>query len=161
MAEGSLPGDDGDATFGEWLKPARADAGWTKSTAIEAVAEVGVAERTFMHWESGSIAKPDPRAVRRACIRLGLDPRDAAVALGILTREELSLGPAQDPIHPTLRKIQGLLRATQVPQAAKDYLIRVLESAIDFWYQQQGVTRPPREPSAAERGKGAPVKPKR
>lgn len=157
MPEGDRHANDDAATFATWLRKAREDSGWTKTQAIEAVAEVGIKERTYTHWESGTIAKPDPRQVRKSCLRLGIDPREAAVALGIVTREEMDLPPAQPPVPTTIRNVLSLLRAAQVPDDAKKSLLRHIQGAVDFWAEQLGVPRPPREPSHADRDKGKPV----
>lgn len=159
MPEGERAAVDDAATFAIWLRRAREDAGWTKTEAIRAVGEPGVdiKERTYTHWESGTIEKPDPRQVRKACLRLGLSVHEAAVELGILTREELDLPPAPPPVPSTIRKVLSLLRAEQVPEEAKKSLLRLIEAAVDFWAEQLGVPRAPREPSATERAKGKPV----
>lgn len=148
----------GDDTFASWLRRARTDAGWGKMAATEALAEVGIRERTYFRWESGDIAKPDPAEIRKACLRLGIDPREAAVALGIVTREEMDLPPAPPPVPSTIRSVLQLLRADQVPDDAKKSLLRLIQAAVDFWAEQLGVPRAPREPSADDRSKGKAVK---
>lgn len=159
MAGGERAAADDAATFATWLRKAREDAGWTKTEAIRAVGEDGVdiKERTYTHWESGTIEKPDPRQVRKACLRLGLSVHEAAVELGILTREELDLPPSPPAVPSTIRNVLSLLRAPQVPEEAKKSLLRHIQAAVDFWAEQLGVPRPPREPSAADRAKGKPV----
>ena len=136
-----------------WLRRARTDAGWAKIAATEALAEVGIQQRTYFRWESGDIAKPDPREVRKVCLRLGLDVRDAAVALGILTREELELPPAPPPMPRTISNILYFLRAPQIPDPAKKQLLHHIQGAVDFWAQQLGV-KSLREPRASERAAG-------
>lgn len=147
----------GDDTFASWLRRARSDAGWGKMAATEALADVGIRERTYFRWESGDIVKPDPAEIRKACLVLGIDPREAAIALGIVTREEMDLPPAPPPVPATIRNVLSLLRAEQVPEEAKKSLLRHIQGAVDFWAEQLGVPRPPREPSHADRDKGKPV----
>lgn len=142
-------------TFAMWLRGARIDAGWAKIAATEALAELKppILERTYFRWESGDIASPNPAQVRRACLRLGLDPREAAVALGIVSRQELELPPAPPPMPREVRNILYLLRAPEVPDPAKKQLLHHLQGAVDFWAQQLGV-RSLREPRADERAAG-------
>lgn len=157
MADGRDEPQTGDDTFASWLRRARSDAGWGKMAATEALAEVGIRERTYFRWESGDIVKPDPAEIRKACLVLGIDPREAAIALGIVTREEMDLPPAPPAVPSTIRNVLSLLRAEQVPEEAKKSLLRHIQGAVDFWAEQLGVPRPPREPSHADRDKGKPV----
>jgi hypothetical protein len=156
MAEAAAQQDEGDDTFARWLRKTRLDAGWPKIAATQALAEVGIKERTYFRWESGEIAKPDPREVRKACLRLGFDTREAAIALGIVTRQELTL-PRQDALHPKLRGAVTLLRDDRLPQEMGEWLLDLIDSAAQFCYKQLGVRRPPAEPSAEERAKNKAV----
>jgi len=153
VAEAGQEPHNTDDTFAMWLRRARIEAGWAKIAATEALAEVDINPRTYFRWESGDIVKPDPREVRKACLRLGLDVREAAVALGILTREELDLPPAPPPMPRTIRNILYFLRAPQVPEPAKRQLLQHIQGAVDFWAQQLGV-KSLREPRADERAAG-------
>jgi hypothetical protein len=158
MAGGDRNAESGDATFATWLRQARIDASWTKTDAIAAVSEVGIKERTYNHWEAGSIEKPNPREVRRACLRLGLDPREAAVALGIVTRDDLELGPPIPPPPAVVRNILAVLKMDKLEEKQKANFVRHIEAAMNLWAETLGVDLPVREPSAAERAGRKPAK---
>jgi transcriptional regulator with XRE-family HTH domain len=127
-------------TFGTLLKTTRKARGMTQDELIESS---GVSRATILRWEKGARHQAiDPLLVRQACRALDLDPREAAIALGLLTREELGLPPAAAPVDVALEPAARLLADPQIPDAAKAQLRTVLESAVTFWYEQLGVRRP-------------------
>lgn len=156
MTEDASDAKAGDDTFANWLRAARVEAGWGKIAATDALEEVGIKQRAYFRWESGEIAKPDPAQVRKACLRLGIDPREAAIALGAVTREELGL-PAHESLPRPLRRAKAYLTDPRVPDDLKADLGGLVETSVDYWLKRHG-GRPPREPSAAERAEGKPVK---
>jgi hypothetical protein len=142
MAEDEELATAGDDTFARWLRRARVEAGWGKLQAVEALAEVGIKERAYFRWESGEISKPDPRQVRKACLRLKLDTREAAIALGIVTRDELDL-PAPAPMEPVLADAARMLASDDIPQPSKENLRFLIEKTIGFTYATLGLRQPP------------------
>jgi hypothetical protein len=78
-------------------------------------------------WEAGDARRPDPEQVRAVCLALGIDPRQAAVALGYLTAEEIapSAGGGQS-LSDEEREVLAILRDAQVPSAEKAPLVDYL-----------------------------------
>lgn len=147
----------GEVPFATWLRYAREEAGWPKIAATEVLKSKGIQWRTYFRWESGAIAKPDPAEIRKVCLCLGIDPREAAIAQGIITREELKLPPFE-PVPYRLRPIVSVVRDRRIPEDVKEDLLHIVDAALDFLLKQLGVKRPPVEPSATERNKGKPVR---
>lgn len=129
-------------------------------TQQEVADRAGISRQTYNKYESGKTPNPKPGELRAVCRALELDPREIPVALGFVTREEIGLPPQEPPLPRSLVRVVSLLRAEQVPQQHKDQLLKIIDTALDFWYQQLGI-RDIREPSAEERAKGKPVAPKR
>lgn len=73
--------------FASLLITARQRRGWTQDQLVK---NTGISRSTIIRWESGEAARPDPDHVRAVCTALDIDQRDALVALGYLTAEEVS-----------------------------------------------------------------------
>jgi transcriptional regulator with XRE-family HTH domain len=156
-----MPGSTNDTSgrlFARVIRDGRARLGWTQDDLID---ESGVSRATILRWEAGGVRNPNPENVRAVCAALGLDVREAIVALGLATREELELPPPVPKLAAALERAQRLLLDPKIPDEMKRDLETLIDTSIDFWYQRQGVTRPPREPSAAERAGRKPTAPKR
>jgi transcriptional regulator with XRE-family HTH domain len=110
-----------------------------------------VSRQTIIRYESGRAVAPRPEELRAVCGALDLDVRDAIVALGLATREELELPPPPPRMAPPLQRAQRLLNDPKIPDAAKHDLEELIDTSIEFWYRRQGVRQPAREPSAAAR----------
>lgn len=143
-------------TFATWFRRARIDRGWTQDQLIDAT-DGEVSKSTLNRWENGK-GIGELHKVRVAVVAMGADPREAATALGLVTREEWGLPPASTPVDPALREAVWLLADNRISEDAKTSLRNFLEGAVEFWRKQLGVRKPPREPSADERAKGKPVK---
>lgn len=79
--------------FAQMIRDGRKARGWTQEDLIEAS---GVSPATVARYEGykpGSRPHPEPENVRKIFNALGVDPREAAVVLGYLTRDEIGLGP--------------------------------------------------------------------
>jgi DNA-binding XRE family transcriptional regulator len=110
--------------FAQLLRAARDHAGLTQEALA---ASVGVHRSTIVRWEGGDATLTDPSLVRAVCLKLGIDPREAAVALGYLTAEDLTPTDVQrQPLDPTLAAIVAKLRdpsvSEQDKQAAASYI---------------------------------------
>jgi transcriptional regulator with XRE-family HTH domain len=132
------------------IKEARKRRGWTQEALVE---ESGVSRQTIMRYESGDAVYPRLPDLKAVCQVLGIDPRDALVALDFATRKELSLPPPPPPLDPVLARAQSLLSDPNIPDAPLDVLRRQLHTAIEYWYETYQASRPPVEPSAADRTK--------
>jgi transcriptional regulator with XRE-family HTH domain len=114
------PGD----AFGALIRDGRRQRGITQE-ALET--ETGVSRSTITRWERGDASTPNPEHVRAVCLALGIDPREAAVALGYLTAADLTPTDVQrQPLDPTLAAIVAKLRdpsvSEQDKQAAASYI---------------------------------------
>jgi transcriptional regulator with XRE-family HTH domain len=88
----------------------------------------GLNRSTVIRWESGDASRPEPDQVRAVCKILGIDPRQAAVALGYLTPEDLGPPDTQGrQLDPSIVKVIEILEDPTVPAADKqpwiDYLL--------------------------------------
>jgi len=137
------------ATFGTWFRNARIRKGWTQD---RVVSEADLSKSTLNRWENGK-GIGDPATVRRACLAMGLDPREAAVAIGLVTREEWDLPPFPPTIDDALQEPASLLADERIPEPAKKDLRGLIATSVDLWKKRLGL-RDIREPSAAERAKG-------
>lgn len=140
-------------TLGTLIKRARLAKGWTQEMLID---KADLSKSTVNRWENDK-GIGDPANVRKACLALGIDPREAAVVIGLVTREEWDLPPFPPPIDESLTDAARLLADEKIPDDAKVSLRDFIGGAVEFWFKQLGVRRPPREPSAADRAKGKPV----
>lgn len=112
--------------FAALIRDARRRRGWTQERLAE---ESGVGLSTILRWESGRTTQPLSQQVRAVCRVLGIDPRESAVALGYVTREEIGLPPPPPPMQldPSDQEIVDLLRDPTVPRDIKvewrDYIL--------------------------------------
>lgn len=110
--------------FAQLIRSGRERAGLTQ----EALADsVGVHRTTIVRWEGGDATLTDPALVRAVCLELGIDPREAAVALGYLTPADTTpTDITRQPLDPTLAAIVAKLRdpsvSEQDKQAAASYI---------------------------------------
>ncbi|MEU7980546.1 helix-turn-helix transcriptional regulator [Micromonospora sp. NPDC049081] len=49
-----------------------------------------VSRSTLLRWEAGDATRPNPDHVRAVCNAVGVDQRDALMALGYLTTDEIA-----------------------------------------------------------------------
>lgn len=129
-------------------------------TQEEVADRAGISRQTYNKYERGMTASPKPRELRAVCVALQLDPREVPIALGFVTREEIDMPPKEPALPRSLRRILQILVADQVPESAKKRLLKIIDDAVDFWFETFGL-RDIREPSADERSKGRSVGPKR
>lgn len=110
--------------FAQLIREGRRRRGWTQDTLIE---EADVSRSTVLRWEAGKVERPDPEQVRKVFRALGLDPREAAVALGYLTREELGLSPDPPRIHDaSVEEVIAILEDPNVSNAEKSEWVEYL-----------------------------------
>jgi transcriptional regulator with XRE-family HTH domain len=110
--------------FAKLIRDARKAREMTQEQVIEGS---GVSKTTLIRWESGRAERPDPEQVRMLCRFLGIDPRQAAVALGYLTAEDL--GPpevADRKLDPSILEVIQVLEDPSVPEAEKQQWIKYL-----------------------------------
>lgn len=141
-------GTDGPgAELARLLRDARHLNGWTQ---YDVERESGVSRQTYIRYESGNSANARPNELRAVCLALGIDPRLAAVAIGLVTREEFDLPPADPPVDTEVLKVIRILADPNIPDEAKGLLLRGIGHAVDLWFDAYRY-QPPIEPSAAER----------
>lgn len=141
--------------FATLIRDARRGLGWTQEDLVE---QSGISRSTLIRWEGGDVKSPDQDQVRKLCMTLGLDPREAVVALGYVTREEMQLPPAPPRIDPTLAKIARLLANKDIPDNVRALLRRHVKAALDIWLETHAVPSP-KDP--AEHSERRPVKQQR
>ncbi len=113
----------GGRAFATLIREARRAKGWTQE---DLITQSGISRATILRWESGRVDFPRPDQVRAACQVLGIDPREVAVALGYVTRQEVDLPPPPQ-YTPTEAEILAILRDPSIPHEIKldwrDYLV--------------------------------------
>lgn len=115
--------------FANLIRDGRRAKGWTQDRLVE---ESGVSRSTVLRWEAGDASRPDPDQVRAVFLALGMDPRQAAVALGYLTPEEIA--PPSGGTHALNeeeQEILAILRDPQVPSTEKAPLVSYLRFLRD------------------------------
>jgi transcriptional regulator with XRE-family HTH domain len=142
------------ANFATLLRETRRLRGMTQDELID---RSGISRSTVLRWEKETPGSINVEQVRQLCATLDLDPREAVIALGFVTREEMGLPPRPLGLPPALQHAMSLLGDRNIPEGAKTKLLEHLRSAVEFWYEQLGVRRPRREPSAEERAGIRPV----
>lgn len=146
-------------TFG-WYLRARMDAqGFRSDGDLEAAS--GVSASLISRYQSGGIS-PTVQNLRKLAPYLNVTLGELMVEAGLATAEELGMvahaRSEAEPLDPGLTEAQRLLGDPTLPAEARDYLRDILKGAVVFWRQQLGLTRPPREPSAADRAAGRKVR---
>lgn len=120
----SSPDQKGHA-FSQLIRAGRKKKAWTQEDLIE---ESGVSRSTILRWEAGKVERPDPEQVRAVFRALGLDPREAAVALGYLTREEIGLSPEPPRVFDaTVEEVIEILQDPNVSDAEKSEWVQYLK----------------------------------
>lgn len=105
-----------------------------------------VSRSTYLRWEAGDVGRPEPKQVREVCLFLGINPRRAAVALGLCTNDELDLPPDEPKYEPVVVEIGQILADSSIPDAARAALRHALDAALNLW--RMAVSMPePKEPA--------------
>lgn len=135
------------APFADLLRGARRDAGLLQEDVIQ---RSGVSRSTYLRWEAGDVGRrPDLDGVRAVCRVLDVNPRSAAIALGLVTPSELGLTPDGSEYDPIIVEINLVLTDSTVPGPARAALRHTLAAALNLW--RTAVAMPePREPSRTD-----------
>lgn len=132
------------AAFATLLREARKEQGLTQDDVIIATR---ISRSTYLRWEGGGVDRPDLKQVRDVCKFLGVNPGYAAIALGLMTREDLDLPPEQfDPVVVEAGKI---LADDSHPAGSRAALRKMLHAALDLWREAAGMPEP-KEPRGAD-----------
>lgn len=130
---GELAG--GANSLGKIIKDARVARGWSQD---ELADKAGVGRATVQRYELGTpkprasgaarTRTPNPDAVRAIFKALDLDPREAAIALGFVTREEMGMTTAAPrKLSREEQEVLDVLRDPAVPSAEKEPLVDYLK----------------------------------
>jgi transcriptional regulator with XRE-family HTH domain len=109
--------------FGHMIRGARERLGWTQEDLAD---KSRVSLTTIKRYENGKIGTPDPDMVRKVFRALGLDVREAPVALGFVTREEMGLPPKEEH-SPTVLEVISILEDPNVDDREKAEWVRYLK----------------------------------
>lgn len=108
---------DRDVTFGALVRAARESKGMTQDDLAEAT---GISRTTISRWERGDGGRYEPDQVRVVFDALGIDIREAVVALGFATRDQLGLPPAPPRMFTaTIEEVIQILEDPAVPEDQK------------------------------------------
>jgi transcriptional regulator with XRE-family HTH domain len=116
--------------FAALIREARALKGMSQG-ALEAASDVS--RQTISRYESGAAVSPKALELRAVLAVLGVDPREAVVALGYVTREEMDLPPAAPPLDPIVAEVQRYLNDGRLPDWVRGNLRRGVQAARDLW----------------------------
>ncbi len=97
--------------FADLIASARKAKDWSQDKLSD---ESGVDRSTISRWERRLTDKPEPEHVRAVCAALGIDPRQAAVALGFLTADE------SEPVKPLPSKLQQVVDVLEDPRLTRE-----------------------------------------
>lgn len=129
MTQADADDDTPGRRFGNLIREGRRRKGWTQEEVEE---HSGVSRQTVIGWESGRAVNPKPTQVRAVCLALEIDPREAPVALGFFSREELGL-PARHAVSD--KTISEIVEQLDAPDLGDDER----EELLDYirWYRQR------------------------
>lgn len=111
--------ESGGERLARLLKSARDARGWTQEQVADAARDIlrqqgmddpSLGRQTYIRYESGTATRPAPQQLRAVCLALGVDPREAAIALGYLTREDVEAPPSDAAIEEQIRDYMQHLR---------------------------------------------------
>lgn len=123
---GAMPDDkDRGRAFAKLIRDARANSRLTQDAVVT---QSGISKSTLIRWEGGRAERPEPDQVRALCKTLNIDPREAAVALGYLQREDL--GQSAQPEHrvdPSVAEVIEILQDPAVSDEDKTSWVRYLK----------------------------------
>ena len=103
--------------FAAAIRAARVRLGMTQDDLAE---EADIGRATLLRWEGGDVSRPEPEKVRRLFRILQLDPREAPVLLGFLTREEMGLPPEPPRVFDvTTEEVIQILQDPNIPDEQK------------------------------------------
>lgn len=132
------------AAFATLLRDARSNRGLTQDDVIRATS---VSRSTYLRWESGGVERPELKQVRDVCVFLGIHPGYAAIALGLMTREELGLPPEQ--FDPVVVEAGAILADDSQPASSRAALKHMLQAALGMWREATRMPEP-KEPRGAD-----------
>lgn len=115
----------------------------------DVINNTSVSRSTYLRWEGGDVSsRPDLKQVREVCLFIGINPTQAAVALGLCTADEINPSPSEPEFDPVALEIGRILADRSHPESHAA-LTRALESAVSLW--RMAVAMPePHEPGRSE-----------
>lgn len=119
--------DERGERFAQLIRNARRTAGVSQDDVAH---HTGISRSQIIRWESGGASRPDPGYVRAVCTFLGIDPRDAAIALGYLSREE-AYGASPRLLPAMVEEVIELLADPTVPDEQKNQWIDYLRFLVN------------------------------
>ena len=142
--------------FATWVLESRRAADMTQDDVLSKAVEIAgdgepeLSKSTLNRWEGGKTLVAKPSNLRVFCRITGADIREALIALGYVTRDELDLPPAPS-VDPLAFEVSRLLAHPEIRPEAKADLRRILESAVSFTAASLGkvVGRRPRTSTPA------------
>ncbi|MFY1634266.1 helix-turn-helix domain-containing protein [Solwaraspora sp. WMMB335] len=118
VAPPNKPGD----RFAQLIRSARKKAGLTQDDLAN---HTGISRSSIIRWEHSHSNRPDPQGVRVVCSFLGIDPREAAIALGYLSRNE-AYSSAPKILDPLAEEVIEILADPNIPDTEKEHWIDYL-----------------------------------
>lgn len=130
--------DDPRPRLAELIRTTREDLRWTQD---ELADRAGVSRPTVQRYENGKTKTPESAVLARIFKALGLDRRELAAILGILSRDELALPPQPARIlSARTRDLLELLEDPDLPDEEKDAYAEMLRARLRG--RRQRVTNP-------------------
>lgn len=135
------------------IRDARQAKGMTQEQ-LEAAS--GVSRQTIIAYESGRAVSPRGDYVRPVLLALDVDPREGAVALGIVTREEAGLPAERIQLDPVLADVHRMVTDKKIPKAKRDNLLMGVRAALDVWIDGNRIKAPTEAAASARHRRTAP-----
>ena len=127
-----MPTPERGQAFARLIVEGRKRRGWRQEDLEKAS---GVSRRTITRWENGDAQKTEADKVRAVVRVLGINPLEAAIALGYVNPEE---DDTPEPVHrdPALQELIEMFEDPSVPEATKT-------AALDYLRYLRNKPQPP------------------
>jgi transcriptional regulator with XRE-family HTH domain len=102
-------------------------------TQDQVIVESGVSEASYKRYERGDIDSPNPAHVVAICRVLGINPREAAIAIGFGTRDDFGLPPEEPPYPAIVTEIGRILADPALSAPARAALQHGVTETLRAW----------------------------
>ena len=128
-----MPTPERGQAFARLIIEGRKRKGWRQEDLVDAS---GVSRRTLTRWEGGNAERTDPEGVRAVVLALGIDPLEAAIALGYVNPEEDN---TPEPVRrdPALQELIDMFEDPNIPETTKT-------AALDYLRYLRSKPQPPK-----------------
>lgn len=128
---------DNPGEFGEIVRQRRIIRGFTQ---VDLCARAGISRASLIRWENGKTGLYEPHLVRPVCNVLGIDLREAVIALGYITSDEILVRRGMvipdKRIGMVRRDLQNLLKKLEDQPSSAESMLKA--HVIECWNTGSG-----------------------